>query len=107
MIKSLLIIKESQILIDGTDIQKLNIKWLRSQLGIVGQEPTLFDTTIAENIRYGLMEATMEQIVSAAKAANAHDFIMKLPNVIMPPTVKKSKIKFQVLKMKPLVQILS
>lgn len=70
-----------QVLIDGHDIKNFNIKWFRSQLGIVGQEPALFDTTVAENIRFGLMDANMEQIISAAKEANAHDFIMKLPNV--------------------------
>lgn len=47
----------------------------------MGQEPVLFDTTIAENIRFGDPDATTEKIVQAAKEANAHDFIMKLPNV--------------------------
>ena len=70
-----------QILIDGYNLRELNPKWFRSHLGIVGQEPVLFDTTVTENIRYGNIDATMEQIISAAKEANAHDFIMKLPNV--------------------------
>ncbi|XP_051171698.1 ATP-dependent translocase ABCB1 [Leptopilina boulardi] len=69
-----------KILIGGYDLKELNPKWFRNNLGIVGQEPVLFDTTVAENIRYGNMNASTEQIVSAAKEANAHDFIMKLPN---------------------------
>jgi len=57
----------------------LNIKWLRQQLGLVSQEPQLFATSIAENIRYGKENATLEEIIEAAKAANAHDFISKFP----------------------------
>lgn len=71
----------NQIRIGGYDLKDLNPKWIRSHMGIVGQEPVLFDTTVAENIRYGNVDATTEQIVAAAKEANAHDFIMKLPNV--------------------------
>ncbi|XP_015524858.1 ATP-dependent translocase ABCB1 [Neodiprion lecontei] len=67
-----------QILLDGQDLKDLNVEWLRSNIGIVGQEPVLFDTTIAENIRYGKINATEEEIVAAAKKANAHDFITKL-----------------------------
>lgn len=59
----------------------MNIKWLRSCFGIVGQEPILFNTTVAENIRYGDLDASTEKVIRAAKQANAHDFIMKLPNV--------------------------
>ena len=55
------------------------MKWLRSHIGMVSQEPVLFDTTIAENIRYGREDATMVEIQEAAKNANAHDFIMTLP----------------------------
>lgn len=71
---------EGKIQIGGYDLKDLNPKWIRSHMGIVGQEPVLFDTTVAENIRYGNVDATTEQIVAAAKEANAHDFIMKLPN---------------------------
>ncbi|XP_011495053.1 PREDICTED: multidrug resistance protein homolog 49 [Ceratosolen solmsi marchali] len=71
---------EGQILLDGYDLKDLNIKWLRSCFGIVGQEPVLFDTTIAENIRFGDLDASTEKMILAAKEANAHDFIMKLPN---------------------------
>ncbi|XP_024941153.1 multidrug resistance protein 2 [Cephus cinctus] len=67
------------VLLDGHDLRELNIAWFRSYVGVVGQEPVLFDTTIAENIRYGNLGATTEEIVTAAKEANAHDFIMKLP----------------------------
>uniref|UniRef100_A0A8C4KM60 Bile salt export pump n=1 Tax=Dromaius novaehollandiae TaxID=8790 RepID=A0A8C4KM60_DRONO len=70
---------DGMITLDGHDIRSLNIQWLRSQIGIVEQEPVLFATTIAENIRYGRDEATMEEIIKAAKEANAYDFIMDLP----------------------------
>ena len=70
---------DGQILIDGRDMRDYNLKWLREQMGIVSQEPNLFATTIAENIRYGREGVTREEIEAAAKAANAHDFIMSLP----------------------------
>uniref|UniRef100_A0A8C6W760 Bile salt export pump n=1 Tax=Nannospalax galili TaxID=1026970 RepID=A0A8C6W760_NANGA len=70
---------EGMVTLDGHDIRSLNIRWLREQIGIVEQEPVLFSTTIAENIRYGREEATMEDIVRAAKEANAYNFIMALP----------------------------
>ncbi|NXC94472.1 ABCBB protein, partial [Certhia familiaris] len=70
---------DGMITLDGHDIRSLNIQWLRSQIGIVEQEPVLFATTIAENIRYGWDEATMEDIIKAAKQANAYNFIMDLP----------------------------
>jgi ATP-binding cassette subfamily B (MDR/TAP) protein 11 len=69
------------VTLDGHDIRSLNIRWLRDQIGIVEQEPVLFSTTIAENIRYGRKEATMEDIIQAAKDANAYNFIMNLPQV--------------------------
>uniref|UniRef100_A0A8C3CIW9 Bile salt export pump n=1 Tax=Cairina moschata TaxID=8855 RepID=A0A8C3CIW9_CAIMO len=70
---------DGMITLDGHDIRSLNIQWLRSQIGIVEQEPVLFATTIAENIRYGRDEATMDDIIKAAKQANAYRFIMDLP----------------------------
>uniref|UniRef100_A0A8C2N7N8 Bile salt export pump n=1 Tax=Capra hircus TaxID=9925 RepID=A0A8C2N7N8_CAPHI len=70
---------EGMVTLDGHDIRSLNIQWLRAQIGIVEQEPVLFSTTIAENIRYGRKDATMEDIVRAAKEANAYNFIMDLP----------------------------
>ncbi|XP_035927908.1 bile salt export pump isoform X1 [Halichoerus grypus] len=70
---------EGMVTLDGHDLRSLNIQWLRAQIGMVEQEPVLFSTTIAENIRYGREDATMEDIVQAAKAANAYSFIMDLP----------------------------
>nr|DBA19799.1 TPA: hypothetical protein GDO54_015575 [Pyxicephalus adspersus] len=70
---------EGMVTLDGHDIRSLNIQWLRSLIGIVEQEPVLFATTIAENIRYGKDSATMEDIIKAAKEANAYNFIMDLP----------------------------
>ncbi|KAA8579509.1 hypothetical protein FQN60_006602 [Etheostoma spectabile] len=71
--------KEGMVTLDGHDIRGLNIQWLRSLIGIVEQEPVLFATTIAENLRYGRPNVSMEEIVSAAKEANAYNFIMDLP----------------------------
>lgn len=62
------------------DIRKVNLYWLRQHIGVVSQEPVLFNTTIAENIRYGKEDATQEEIEEAAKAANAHLFITELPD---------------------------
>ncbi|CAD1476625.1 unnamed protein product, partial [Heterotrigona itama] len=67
------------VLLDGVEVSKLNVQWLRSHIGVVGQEPVLFDTTIRENIRYGNDSITEEEMIKAAKEANAHDFISKLP----------------------------
>lgn len=66
------------ILIDGTDIQKADIESLRSQMGIMLQDTFLFSGTIKENIRYGKLDATDEEVIAAAKAVNAHGFISKL-----------------------------
>ncbi|ETM47963.1 hypothetical protein L914_07447, partial [Phytophthora nicotianae] len=72
---------EGQVLLDGVDTKELNLNWLRSQIGLVGQEPTLFIGTIAENIAYGLAERpTQHDIEEAAKMANAHGFITKFPD---------------------------
>ncbi|XP_073702287.1 bile salt export pump [Garra rufa] len=71
--------KEGMVTLDGHDIRSLNIQWLRSLIGIVEQEPVLFATTIAENIRYGRPGVTMEEIIEATKQANAYNFIMDLP----------------------------
>ncbi|XP_031432825.1 ATP-dependent translocase ABCB1-like [Clupea harengus] len=68
------------VTLDGHDVRSLNVKWLRENMGIVSQEPVLFATTIAENIRYGREEATDEDIERAAREANAYDFISKLPD---------------------------
>uniref|UniRef100_A0A3Q2DYZ4 Bile salt export pump n=1 Tax=Cyprinodon variegatus TaxID=28743 RepID=A0A3Q2DYZ4_CYPVA len=71
--------KVGMVTLDGHDIRGLNIQWLRSLIGIVEQEPVLFATTIAENIRYGRPGVSMEDIITAAKEANAYNFIMDLP----------------------------
>ena len=71
--------KAGRILLDDVDIRELSLKSLREQISIVLQEPLLFSGTIAENIRYGRLDARDNDIISAAKAANAHDFIMRLP----------------------------
>ena len=70
---------KGNILLDGNKIMRLQLKWLRSQIGLVNQEPVLFATSIKENILFGKEGARMELVVRAAKAANAHDFISKLP----------------------------
>jgi ATP-binding cassette, subfamily B, bacterial len=67
------------ILIDGRDIRSITLKSLREQISMVLQEPLLFSGSIADNIRYGRLDATMEEVVEAAKNANAHDFIERLP----------------------------
>lgn len=69
-----------KILLDGHDIEKLQLKWLRSQIGLVNQEPALFATSIAENILFGNDSADMDQVVEAAKSSNARSFIEGLPN---------------------------
>ncbi|KAI0558615.1 ABC transporter [Gracilaria domingensis] len=89
-------VQEGQVLLDGIDVRELNVRFLRSQIGYVGQMPTLFMLSIRENIALGAAmekvldpetgeatlqrkEVTDDEIVAAAKKANAHDFIMKLP----------------------------
>uniref|UniRef100_F6WK97 ATP-binding cassette subfamily B member 1 n=1 Tax=Xenopus tropicalis TaxID=8364 RepID=F6WK97_XENTR len=72
--------EEGVITLDGQDIRSLNIRYLREIIGVVSQEPILFDTTIADNIRYGREDVTMEEIERATKEANAYNFIMKLPD---------------------------
>ena len=69
--------------LDGTDVKLLDLKWLRSQIGVVSQEPTLFDLSIEENIRYGALfrDVSDDEVVEAAKQANIHNFITSLPEV--------------------------
>lgn len=73
-------VTEGELLIDGVNIKKIRQKDLHGQIGMVLQDTFLFSGTIAENIAYARPEASMEEIVRAAKLANAHDFIMKLPD---------------------------
>lgn len=71
-------IQEGQVLIDGHDIRTVTIESLRRQMGIMTQDNFLFTGTIRDNIRYGKLDATEEEIIAAAKAVHAHDFIMNL-----------------------------
>lgn len=71
-------IGKGRILIDGHDISKVSISSLREQMGIMTQDNFIFQGTVAENIRYGKMDATDEEVMEAAKAVNAHSFIMKM-----------------------------
>jgi ATP-binding cassette, subfamily B, bacterial len=70
--------KEGRIVLDGVNIKDYRRESLRHQIGVVQQNPLLFGTGIGENIAYGKLDATLEEIVAAAKAANAHDFILAL-----------------------------
>jgi ATP-binding cassette subfamily B multidrug efflux pump len=69
---------KGEILFDGNNIKDFQLQTIRSQMGFVLQDPFLFEATVFENIRYGRLDATDEEIIEAAKKANAHDFIMKL-----------------------------
>ena len=73
-------VTSGRILIDGYDIRDVTIQSLRGQIAIVTQQTILFNDTVKNNVAYGDIDRTEDKIVSAAKAANAHDFIMKLPN---------------------------
>ncbi len=73
-------VDEGAIRIDGHDLREVELASLRSQIGVVLQEPFLFTGTIAENIAYGKPDAQLDQIIGAAKAANSHDFIMEMPH---------------------------
>ncbi len=72
-------VTEGRVLIDGYDVREVSLASLRSQIGMVLQETFLFNTTVKENIRYGRADATDEEVIEAAKAACAHEFIMQLP----------------------------
>lgn len=73
-------VTEGRVTIDGNDVRKLTLESLRSQIGLVSQDVYLFGGSIKDNIAYGKPEATMDEIVDAAKKANIHDFIMELPD---------------------------
>jgi ABC-type multidrug transport system fused ATPase/permease subunit len=72
--------KRGRILIDGRDVRQYTLRSLRRQISVVLQEPLLFSGTIAENIRYGRLDATLDEVMEAARQANAHDFVLRLPN---------------------------
>lgn len=71
---------DGEILVDGKNIKYVDLYSYRSQMGIMLQDTFLFSSTIMENIRYGRLDATDEEVINAAKAVNAHEFIMKLEN---------------------------
>jgi subfamily B ATP-binding cassette protein MsbA len=72
-------VEEGQILIDGYDIRKVTLQSLRGQIGLVTQQTILFNDTVRNNIAYGSLKRSDQEIIEAAKAANAHDFIQRLP----------------------------
>ena len=73
-------VTDGRVTIDGNDVIKLTLESLRSQIGLVSQDVYLFGGSIKDNIAYGKPDATMDEIVDAAKKANIHDFIMELPD---------------------------
>ena len=73
-------VTDGRIVIDGCDIREVTMESLREQVGIVPQETLLFNGTVYDNILYGRLDATEEEVLNAAKAANAHNFILELPN---------------------------
>lgn len=73
-------VSDGEVLLDGIDVRNIRLSSLRRNIGIVQQDVYLFTGTILENIRYGKPDASLEEIIQAAQKANAHDFIMKLPN---------------------------
>lgn len=86
---------DGQVLIDGHDLRTVTQHSVRSQMGLVPQEPFLFSGTVMENIRYGNLNATDEQVIEAAKAANAHDFITRLPDGYQTGVGERGKLMSQ------------
>lgn len=72
---------DGKVCFDGIPLTDLNVRWLRSHIGLVSQEPVLFGVSITENISYGREDVTQDEVIEAAKRANAHNFIMALPEV--------------------------
>ena len=73
------------ILLDGMEVSELDVQWLRSHVAVVSQEPALLAGTVADAICYGRPDASMEEVLTAARAANAHDFIEELPQASAAP----------------------
>ena len=84
-------VQEGSILIDGYDVRSVTQHSLRSQVGIVLQEPFLFTGTIRENIRYGRLEATGDEVMEAARAVGLHDLIMRLPDKYNTPIQERGR----------------
>src|SRR5262249_60015188 len=72
-------VTDGRVTIDGVDVRQYKVRALRERIAIVLQDPVLFQGTIADNLRYGRLDATREEIESAARAAHAHEFISRLP----------------------------
>jgi len=72
-------VSDGSVLVDGIDVRNVSLNELRRQIGIVPQEMILYGMTVKENILYGRLNATMDEVIESAKAANAHEFIMKMP----------------------------
>jgi ATP-binding cassette subfamily B protein len=81
-------ISEGRILVDGHDIRAVTVESLRSQVGVMMQDPFVFSGTIADNIRYGRLDATAEEIEEAARAVHAHEFIAELPGGYEEPVME-------------------
>jgi ATP-binding cassette subfamily B protein len=69
-----------RILVDGVDVREWDPEGLRSQIGVVQQQPLLFSGTVRENVAYGRPDATLDEVIAAARAAQAHEFIMAMPD---------------------------
>jgi len=80
MLPRLLVPDSGQILVDGKDINECSVRSVRRQIGYVTQDSVLFDSTIAENISYGMRGATREQVLAAARKAFVHEFVDEMPN---------------------------
>lgn len=83
-------VSEGRILIDGQDITKMTRTSLRRNIGMVAQDVFLFTGTIRENIAYGNLDASQEELIAAAKKANIHDYIMSLPRDTIPTLVSEA-----------------
>lgn len=90
--------QSGHVLVDGIDLKKLNLRWIRSKIGLVSQEPVLFATTIRENIVYGKNDASDLEIRTAVELANATGFIDKLPQVVRSYIQICRQTKFRFLK---------
>jgi ATP-binding cassette subfamily B protein len=71
---------EGRVTLDGRDVRELDPEWLRRQIGVVSQEPILFSASVLDNIRYARPDATRDEVIAAARTANAHDFIAAFPD---------------------------
>lgn len=92
----------NQILLDGSPLEDLNLSWLRAQVGVVWQEPVLFEGSIADNIRHGREGVTQDEIEMAATMANVHAFIDGLPQVEFYYIIDNNVLKFKSLQFKRL-----